>query len=76
MLKQSRGLRSESAEGQPSGMLPGRNHSLDRLRTGQIAGKRNPGVDEQISVTDSRAVMRRVSTPCPGVMRINAEPTQ
>lgn len=32
MLKESRGLRCESAEGQPSGMFPGRNHSLDRLK--------------------------------------------
>ena len=76
MLKQSRGLRCESAEGQPRGMLPGRNHSLDRLRTRKITGKGNAGVDEQMGVTDSRAVMRRVSTTRTGVMGTNADPTQ
>ena len=76
MLKKSRGLRSESAESQSGGVLPGRNHSLDRLRTREITGKGNAGVDEQIGVTNSRAVMRRVSTTRTGVMRTNADPTQ
>jgi len=76
MLKKSRGLRSDSSERQPGGMLPGRNHSLDRQRTRKITGKGNARVDEEISATDSRVVMRRVRTACPGVMRINAEPAQ
>src|SRR5208282_1240968 len=72
----SGGLSSESAEGQPCGVLPGRNHSLDRQRTGQIARKRNLGLDEKIGATDSGVVVRRVSTTRPGMMRINAEPAQ
>ena len=76
MLKKSRGSRSESAQRQTGGMLPSPNHSLDRLRTRKITGKGNAGMDEQIGATDSRVVMRRVSTSCTGVMRINAERTQ
>jgi hypothetical protein len=37
----SGGLRDESAEGQPCGLLPCRNHSLDRQRAGEINAKRN-----------------------------------
>ena len=76
MLKKSSGLRCDSAEGQSGCMLPGRNHSLDRLRTRKITGKGNARVDEEICATDSRVVMRRVSTTCPGMMRTNADPTQ
>ena len=76
MLTKSRGLRIELGKSQSGGMLPGQNHSLDRLRTRKITGKGNAGVDEQIGVTDSRAVMRRVSTTRTGVMRTNADPTQ
>ena len=73
LLRESRGLRSESAESQSGGMFPGPNHSLDHLRTRKITGKGTSGVDEEICATDSRVVMRRVSTTCTGVMRINAE---
>ena len=45
---------------------PGRNHSLDRQRTGQITRKRDPGLDEEIGVTNSGEVMRAVSMTCPG----------
>ena len=76
MLKKSSGLRCDSAEGQSGGMLPGRNHSLDRLRTRKITGKGNARVDEEICATDSRVVMRRVSTTCPGMMRTNADPPE
>src|SRR5512146_1900780 len=76
MLKQSRGLRTKPSEGQPGGKLPGRNHSVDRLGTGKITGEGNARMDEQIGVTDSRSVMRRVSTTRTEVMRTNADPTQ
>ena len=50
----SGGLRSESAEGQPGGVRSGRNHSLDRQRSRQITGKRNPGMDDEIGVIEQR----------------------
>jgi len=76
MNKISGGLRGESGEGQPGGVLPGRNHSLDCHRTGQITCKRNLRVNQEVGVTDGRVVMRRVSSAGPGMMRINAEPAQ
>ena len=57
-----------------SRVAAGRNHPLDRQRTGQIARKRKSGVDEEIGVTNSGEVMRRVSMTCLGMMRIDAGP--
>jgi len=72
----SGGQGSESAKGQPGGVFSRRNHSLDRQRTGHITRKRHPGIDEEIGATDRGVVMRGVSTTCPRMVRINAEPAQ
>ena len=69
-------LRREPVERQPGGFLPGRNHALDRHRTGHITRKRNSGMDEEIGVLNSGMVMRRISSTCSGMMRINADAAQ
>ena len=76
MYARSGGLRHESCENQSSGILSGRNHSLDCPGAGTITSKWNPRVNEKIGVTDGGIVMRRVSTARPGMLRINAEPAQ
>ena len=65
-------LLCEPVECQPGGVLPGQNHSLDCYGTWQITSQRNSGVDKDIGVSNSGAVMRRVSTACARMMRINA----
>ena len=69
-------LRREPFECQPGGFLPGRNHALDRHRTGHITRKRNSGMNEEIGVLKSGMVMRRINSTCLGMMRINAHGAQ
>lgn len=69
-------LPHESAQGESGCALPSGNHSLDRHRPGQITRKRYAGMDEQIGVTHSGVVVRRVCTVCPRMVRIDAKPAQ
>ena len=63
----------ESLECQTRGIRTRRNHPLDRLRPGQITRKRNPRMNQEIGATDSRVVMRRVGSTCPGMVRADAD---
>lgn len=69
-------VRCEPVERQPSGLLPGQNHSLNCHRTGHITRKRNSRMDEDIRVANRRMIMRGVSPPCARMMRINADDAQ
>ena len=69
-------LRSESVERQLRSARSSRNHSLHRERPGYVTGQRNSGMNEEIGAADSGVVMRRISSSCLGMMRINADTAQ
>ena len=65
---------SKPFESPAGGALAGRDHPLDGLRTGKIAGQRDARVDQQIGMAEGEVIMRRVDTFRPRMVRMNADP--
>src|SRR5579884_480887 len=53
-----------------------RNHAIDGGGAGNVAGKRNSGMDEQIGVADRGVILARVNPAGAAMMRVHARRAQ